>query len=131
MIAGSSEAVARSFMAMALLYAIAGLIFGLQMAISNNHGQMTTHVHINLIGWVSFFLFALFYRLFAANVPTILARIHFWLAQVSALGIFVGIGMIHAGQTQFEPLAAISSIAYAISFLVFAVVAYRGFVKQN
>ena len=127
----SVDKVARGFAVTAIIYGLAGLVVGLQMAISENHGQIPAHAHINMIGWVSFFMFALFYKLFGANISAPLARIHFWLAQVSALGMVVGLWLIYEGHSQFTPLAAISSLTYAASFLVFAVVAYRGLARQN
>jgi len=113
----------RAFLISAIAYAIVGLILGLQMAISHDHGQMPTHAHINVIGWLSFFLFAIFYHLFEVKVSALLSRIHFWLAQVSLLGLAIGLWLMYGGHEEYEPLAAISAIGYAISFLIFAGVA--------
>lgn len=114
------------FLVAALVYGIVGIALGLIMAISRDHGQIAVHAHVNLIGWVSFFLFFLFYRALGDAVPKPLALVHFWLAQVSAPGLFVGVWLVHAGETQYDPLAAISSLAYGASFLVFAAAAVIG-----
>ncbi len=127
----STENIARGFMIAAILYGLVGVGFGLQMAISQDTSQLPTHAHINLIGWVSFFLFALFYHLFGEKVSTLLARVHFWLAQISALGLFTGLTLIYAGETQFEPLAAISAMGYGASFLVFAFLALTGLSRKR
>lgn len=113
---------ARGFMAAAIVYGLVGIALGLMMAIAEDHAQIPTHAHANLIGWVSFFLFALYYQFFGEGVPRALAMAHFWSAQVSVPVLMVAIFLVHSGETQFVPLAAISSLAYAASFVIFAII---------
>lgn len=117
--------IAKGFLGSAVVYGIVGLASGLQMAISSQHTQIPAHAHVNLIGWVSFFLFAIFYQILGENVSKLFSRIHFWLAQASLLGLTIGLFLVYSGKTQFEPLAAISSLAYAASFLLFAVIVFK------
>ena len=114
---------ARRFFGAALLFGILGFIFGLHMAMSHDHSQMPTHAHIMVIGWVSFAIFGFFYQLFGDRVSKGLSEVHFWLALVSLIGLVIGLTLIYSGSVEYEPIAAISSIAYAVSFLIFAVVA--------
>lgn len=116
---------------MAVVYGLLGMLLGLHMAVSKNHGQMPTHAHIMVIGWVSFAIFGLFYHLFAERVVRLLAVAHFWIAQLSVAGIVVGLWLTYGGQEQYEPIAAISSIAYAASFLIFAIVALPAIRKSS
>lgn len=115
--------IARLFFASALIYGILGMLLGLHMAASHDHGQMPTHAHLLVIGWVSFAIFGLFYHLFADTVSKVLSAIHLWLAQLSFIGIVAGLFLYYSGRTEFEPVAAISSLAYAVSFVVFGIVA--------
>jgi hypothetical protein len=46
----------------AVLFIVAGMIWGLEMAISNDHSAMPAHAHLNLLGWVSLFLFGIYYQ---------------------------------------------------------------------
>ena len=46
-----------------MLLVLAGMIWGLQMAITDNHSAFTAHAHLNLLGFVALFLFGIFYRL--------------------------------------------------------------------
>ncbi len=126
----ANDRIARAFLGTAILYGILGIILGLTMAIAHDHSQMPTHAHINVIGWVSFFLFAVFYDRHGASVRALLARIHFWLAQASMLGLMIGLWLMYDGQTQFEPVAAVSAIGYALSFLVFAAAAWPGVMRR-
>ncbi len=115
--------VARWFFITAIIYGLLGMLLGLHMAMSHNHDQRPTHAHIMVIGWVSFFLFGLFYARFGTAVRQWLAVIHLVVAQLTMVGLMVGLWLLYSGETQYEPIAAISSIAYAASFLVFAIVA--------
>ncbi len=114
---------ARGFLIAAVAYGTLGILVGLHMAIGQDHGQRPTHAHILVIGWVSFFLFGLFYLHFGRAVRRWMAILHFWLAQVAMLGLTVGLWLLYAGNPQYEPIAAISSLAYGVSFLVFAAIA--------
>ena len=53
--------IGKAFFLSALAYGVLGIMLGLHMAMSHNHGQMPTHAHILVIGWVSFAIFGLFY----------------------------------------------------------------------
>jgi hypothetical protein len=117
------QGIGRAFFVSALFYGVLGMLLGLHMAMSNDHGQMPTHAHIMVVGWVSFAIFGLFYAAFGHAVPLLLARVHFWLAQVSLAALVVGLYLLYSGKTQYEPIAAISSLGYAASFLVFALAA--------
>jgi len=48
---------------MAVLCLIAGMLWGLHMAISQDHSAHPAHAHLNLLGWVCLFLFGIYYRL--------------------------------------------------------------------
>jgi cbb3-type cytochrome oxidase subunit 1 len=115
--------VAKRFFISAIVYGILGMLLGLEMAISNNHGQRVTHAHIMVVGWLSFFAFGFFYSQFGKAMSRALSLFHFWIAQTGLFGIIVGLLLIYSGKTQYEPIAAVSSIAYALSFLVFAAAA--------
>ena len=116
-------AIAKWFFVTAIIYGLLGMLLGLHMAVSHDHSQQPTHAHIMVVGWVSFFLFGLFYLHFANAVRQWLAVAHLVLAQVSLVGLMIGLWFVYSGATQYEPIAAVSSIAYAVSFLIFAVVA--------
>ena len=47
---------------LAVLFVIAGIAMGIGMAASQNHAIMPAHAHLNLLGWVSLFLFGVYYE---------------------------------------------------------------------
>ena len=56
------KAASLSFLS-AVLLAVAGMVWGLVMAITGDHSTMPAHAHLILLGWVSLFLFGIFYHL--------------------------------------------------------------------
>lgn len=117
------QGLGKAFFTSALVYGVLGMLLGLHMGMSHDHGQMPTHAHIMVIGWLSFAVFGLFYSAYAQAVPRLLSQVHFWLAQISFLALVVGLWLVYSGRTEYEMVPAVSSTAYAVSFLVFAVVA--------
>lgn len=117
------QGLGKAFFVSALVYGGLGMLLGLDMGIRHDHGQMPTHAHIMVIGWLSFAVFGLFYAAYEKGVPKLMAQIHLWLSQISFAGLVIGLWLTYAGKTQFEPIAAVSSLAYAASFLVFVAVA--------
>lgn len=116
--------IGRAFFATAIVYGILGMLLGLDMAMRHDHAELPTHAHIMVIGWLSFAIFGFFYALLGDVVPRWLAVAHHLLAQVSLAVLVVGLWLYYAGHTQFEPLAAIGSLGYAASFLLFAAAAF-------
>ena len=84
---------------------------------------MPTHAHTMVVGWLSFSLFGFCDFQFGKAVSRTLSLLHFWMAQCALIGLIIGLLLVYSGKTQYEPIAAVSSIAYALSFLVFAVTA--------
>lgn len=117
------QGIGRSFFTAALIYGVAGMVLGLHMAITENHGQMPTHAHVMVIGWLSFAVFGMFYASYGGRAPRLLSHVHFWLAQISMAGLAIGLGIKYAGITEPAPIAPVSAIAYALSFVLFAAVA--------
>jgi hypothetical protein len=117
------QGAARLFFTLAIVYAICGMLLGLGMAISGDHGEMPTHAHIMLAGWVSSALFAYFYHLFPAIGGKRIAFVHFGLQTASAVVMMVSLFFVYGGYPAVEPGAAIGSIGYALGMVLFAYIA--------
>jgi hypothetical protein len=107
-----------SFLA-AVAIALIGMAWGIHMAISQDHSTLAAHAHLNLLGWVSLFLFGVFYRLHPALDAARIARLQvlIWLAGTAILT--VGVAMIHSGRPSGEPLAGVGSIIVLADMLLF------------
>jgi hypothetical protein len=108
------------FLRLAAVYALIGMSLGIWMGVSGDHGQFPTHAHINLVGWVSFAIYGLVYRLYPAAAKSPVAPWHFGLANLGALVLVVGVAGILAGHPQFEPVAGIGGVVTLIGAAVFA-----------
>ena len=78
------QGVARNYFTLAVIYALCGMALGLNMAITNDHGQMPTHAHTMVAGWLMSAVFAFFYHSFPAIGQKTIAVIHFWLTESAA-----------------------------------------------
>jgi len=108
----------------AVLCAAIGMIIGLMMAASHNHAVMPAHAHLNLLGWVSLFLFSIFYKLHPVADTTLIAKIQVMVWTFGAVVMATGVGLIYTGRTIGEPLAGIGSIATLIGLALFIRVVY-------
>ncbi|GAA3848332.1 hypothetical protein AFIC_000824 [[Pseudomonas] carboxydohydrogena] len=107
-----------SFLVAALILAL-GMIWGLAMAISQNHSTLTAHAHLNLLGWVSLFLFGLFYRLHPVLDVARVARLQVMVWVAGTIVMVIGVAMIHMGRHEGEPLAGAGSIMVLGSVVLF------------
>ena len=116
-----------AFLRIALLYVIAGMVMGVYMAASQDHSLTPAHTHIQLVGWVSMALYALIYRTWPEMMTSPLVKWHFWMANIGALIMNVGVVGIYAGYPEkFEPYASTGSIITLAGMLIFLIIAFRG-----
>ena len=117
--AGTMTAATMCFNA-AVLMVVAGMIWGIVMAATQDHSAMPAHAHLNLLGFVSLFLFGIFYQLHPALDRSGLARLQaiVWIA--ATVVMIVGVGLLHSGREIGEPMAALSSLVVLADMLLFA-----------
>jgi cbb3-type cytochrome oxidase subunit 1 len=104
----------------AVLLLLAGMVWGLQMAISGDHSAFPAHAHLNLLGFVALFLFGIFYRLNPTIEARRLAVPQVWIWIVSTIIAAVGIGLAHTGHEIGDPIAAVGSLVIFGDTLLFA-----------
>ena len=109
----------------AVVFAIAGMIWGLVMAISENHAAMPAHAHLNLLGWVSLFLFGVFYQLHPAidRARTAMIQVVIWIAATVVMAI--GVGLVTTGHPAGDPIAALGAFAALADMLLFGWIVLR------
>ena len=109
----------------AVLFVLAGMIWGLQMAISDNHSAFPAHAHLNLLGWVSLFLFGIYYHLHPSldRSRFALVQVCVWIAGTIVMAI--GVGLVPTGHQVGEPLAALGSFAVFAAMLMFGWLIFR------
>src|SRR5215204_7385369 len=93
------KASALSFRA-AVLFALIGMGMGIAMAIARDHSVMPAHAHLNLLGWVSLFLFGIYYRLNPSLEFSRLALVQVAVWSLGTIVLTVAVAALHLGQTQ-------------------------------
>lgn|SRR5574337_127816 len=110
---------------MAVALGLIGMAIGLAMAASHDHSVMPAHAHLNLLGWVSLFLFGIFYRLH----PTVdssriaLTQVLVWVSGTVVLT--VGVAFVHLDYPQAEPIAGVGSLIIIAGMALFATLIFR------
>ena len=113
----------------ATIYGLIGMCWGIHMAISQDHSLFPAHAHLNLLGWVSVFLYGLFYAHRPAAAEGLLPKIHLALAHLGLLIMIPGVALLLSGVEIGEPMAALGSILTVLSMLLFATILFRNTAK--
>ncbi len=114
----------RKFVMTALGYAILGLALGIFMAASKNHGQLVTHAHIMLLGFVVSFIYGLCHKLWLTNSNSTLSRLQFYIHQIGTLVLLVGLFLYYGkfvSEKAIDPVLAVSSIVVFVGVVLMKV----------
>ncbi|MBP3127049.1 hypothetical protein [Thalassospira sp. ER-Se-21-Dark] len=100
---------------------LAGMLWGLQMAITGDHTNLAAHGHLNLLGWISLALYGTYYHL-AGITRLNLARLQVLLAISGSIIMAAGIAVAH--NTGAEEMAKIGSVLVILSAALFMAVTF-------
>jgi hypothetical protein len=92
---------------------------GYSNGLSQDHSAFPAHAHNNLLGFVSLFLFGIYYYLHPTLEQDRAARIQIWVWIVATAILDVGVGMVHTGHPNGDPIAAIGSFIALAAMLLF------------
>lgn len=107
----------KMFFAAAALFALCGMVWGIQMSATHDHTLSPAHGHLNLIGFVMMSVFGTYYALTPHAGRSRTARIHFALNTAVVLVLVPGIALAISGKT--EVLAQIGSVLAVLSMALF------------
>ena len=110
-----------NFLRIAVVYLLIGVTVGLSMAKGHDHTLAAVHAHINLLGWVSMFLFGLFYRAYPEAERSAFGYLHFWIHNIALPIQMVSLAMLVSGDTSVEGWVAGASIAVFVGLILFAI----------
>lgn len=116
----SGSPVGAAWLKLAVLYLIIGVGLGIAMGASENFTLRPVHAHINLLGWATMALAGLVYSVYPQAGLSRLAKVHFWLNNVSLPVMAVALALVLMGERQLIPVLAVSEILAALGILVFA-----------
>lgn len=110
------------------LYALLGAFLGSHMAGSGGYELLSIHAHILVVGWLSLFAWAVYYKVFRRK-KTLLATLHVWSAIIGSIGLTAGMWMYNVNPFNLpDPLPLIFFIVggtiLLVSFLFFLVLTF-------
>ncbi len=106
------------FVALATLFVVVGMAWGVQMSITQDFALAPAHAHNNLIGFVTMTVYGFYYRLVPEAADKRLALVHFWVALIGAVTFGPGIAMAIVSHS--EVLVQISTLFVLGGMLIFA-----------
>ena len=109
----------------AVLFVLAGMVWGLQMAISNDHAAFPAHAHLNLLGWVSLFFLGIYFKKQTSlnSGPAALVQVVGLIFGTVIMAI--GVGLVHTGHEGGDPIAAVGSFIVLAAMLMFGWLVFR------
>jgi len=120
-----------AFIKVASVYLLIGVSLGLYMGISEKFEYTAVHAHVNLLGWATMGLFGLIYYYFPRAGDSKLGKAHFWLHNIGALALILGMVFFASGNEGLAlPLAISGAILVIIATLVFLVNVFQNVKKE-
>lgn len=110
------------FVVTAALFATFGMLWGIQMSVTQDFSLSPAHAHLNLIGWATMGIFGLYYSI-TPQANSRLAVLHYILHTVAVLIFAPGIAM--AISRQVETFAKLGSLCVVASMILFVIVVLR------
>ncbi|MDV2684095.1 hypothetical protein RYX56_06910 [Alkalihalophilus lindianensis] len=111
------------------IYALIGTFMGSHMAGAGSMLLRAIHAHILVVGWLSLFAFAIFYRVYPIPKNSKLATIQVWTAFIGAFGLTSGM-YIYYIKPDFIPeivqllFYIIGGTVLVVSFILFTVMTF-------
>ena len=116
----------KSLFRISVSIALLGMAFGIFMGIKQDFALAPAHAHLNLLGFVTMFLSALYYRVHPMAAASRLAHYQAVISVVGAILFPAGIaGVLLGGHDRFEPLVVGGALTVFAGMVLFAVIVYR------
>lgn len=106
----------RKYLLTAFGYAMLGVALGIYMAASHDHGQLVTHAHILLLGFVTSFIYAACHKLWLSGVTDKWATIQFYCHQAGTLLLTLGLFALYGNFIDESLVGPVLGIASIIAF---------------
>jgi ABC-type transport system involved in cytochrome c biogenesis permease subunit len=108
-----------AFFTVAALCALAGMLWGILMASSNDFTTAPAHAHLNLLGWASLAIMGGFYALADDHAPRFLGWLNFALSSLGVVVIVPALADMLGGDKSVEPIVAAGSVLALAGMAVF------------
>jgi hypothetical protein len=103
-----------------------GIVLGIVMGIRQDFALMPAHAHLNLLGFVTLFLSALYYRVVPEAAASTLARYQAIVSVAGAVVFPIGIAcVLLGGHERFEPVVVAGALTVLLGMVLFALIVFR------
>lgn len=111
------------------IYALIGAFIGSHMAGAGGYEFRAVHAHILVVGWLSLFAFAIYYKVFSIPKKSVLATTQIWTAFIGSIGLTAGMWLYYVkpfgGMDTFNLIFFIvGGSILMVSFIVFAIMTF-------
>ncbi|MBS4208338.1 hypothetical protein [Bacillus sp. FJAT-50079] len=110
------------------IFAVVGTVLGAHMAGAGSYAFRPIHAHILIVGWLSLFVWGVYYSIFTIKVKKI-ANWHTWTAIIGSIGLTFGMWLnvlqpfsISAGLSLVIYIAG--GVTLLISFVLFLITTF-------
>ena len=121
--------VSATFLRLSVLFVLLGVCLGYWMGMTHNFTVSPVHAHINLLGWVSMFLYGLFYRVFPDAARGWLPKVHFALAvtglPIMMVGLTIQLLAAPGLMGLVPPMMIVGPTLVVLGMFAFAVIVFR------
>ena len=98
-----------------ILYLLVGMGMGVYMGATKDFSMHPVHAHINLLGWTLLGISGLVFQVFPDLEQSMLAKIYFWLYNVSVPVTLVSLFMFLNGNAAIDPILGLGSVLITVS----------------
>lgn len=110
------------------LFAVVGAILGSHMAGSGSYAFKSVHAHILVVGWLSLFAWAVFYKIFTP-AKTVVATLHVWSGIIGAFGLTIGMWLYYVDPFNMNDVVTtvffiVGGTILLISFVLFFILTF-------
>ena len=118
-----------AFLRLGVLFALIGVSLGYWMGATHQFVVSPVHAHINLLGWVSMFLYGLFYRVVPEAAAGWLPKAHLALAviglPVMMIGLTIQLLAVPSLMGFVPPMMIVGPTMVVLGMFVFAFIVFR------
>ncbi|MEH7306173.1 cytochrome-c oxidase [Neobacillus drentensis] len=104
-----------------VVYFVIGVCLGMYMSMTENLNFSPVHAHINLLGWLTMAVAGLIYVGFPSAAETTLAKVHFWVHNISLPIMMIGLAFYVSGTKSAEPAIATGGTLMVLGIIVYAI----------
>ena len=98
-----------------IIYLLIGMSMGVYMGATKDFSMHPVHAHINLLGWTLLGLSGLVFQVFPELEKSMLAKIYFWLYNVSVPVTLVCLFLFLNGHAAIDPILGLGSVLITVS----------------